>query len=104
MLVVANAYYNERTRPLVPVSKFFYCLRRTIKLLHRLSPLSPVFKTNMEVLKCAEAKVTRMYRDLNNGTSPQFVNSPTAGSAMTPGTPRYTEEPRSTATSFSAPM
>jgi hypothetical protein len=105
MLVVANAYMEERTRPLVPEREFFHHLQRTIKLLQSLAPVSPVFKTNMEVLRKAQAKVTKKYQELNTGLLPPFEHSPRPSNvAMTaPGTPQYYEAPLSATTSFSAP-
>jgi hypothetical protein len=104
MLVVANAYMINRTRPLVPERDFFHHLQRTIKLLHNLSPVSPVFKTNMEVLRKAQMRVNKKYYELN-GVFPEWENSPRPSNVpMTaPGTPQYYEAPVSATTSFSAP-
>ena len=55
MLVVSNAYLNPHIRPLIPEAEFIHSLERTILLLERLSPMSPVFRKNMEVLRHAQA-------------------------------------------------
>jgi hypothetical protein len=79
MLVVANAYLNECTRPLVPEERFLHHLTRTIQLLYLLSPLSPAFRINSKVLRIAQNKVVQRYHELHPTT--------------TPGTPQYYEAP-----------
>ena len=53
MLVVSNAFLNPHIRPLIPVGEFIQCLKRTTVLLELLSPMSPVFQKNMEILNHA---------------------------------------------------
>jgi hypothetical protein len=61
MLVVSNAYLNPHIRPLIPEREFIDGLNRTILLLERLSPMSPVFRKNMEVLCHAHQDVINVY-------------------------------------------
>jgi hypothetical protein len=104
MLVVSNAYLDPRTSLLVPPEEFFLAMRRTIDLLERLSPLSPVFKTNREVLLVARLEVqTEMMR--KNVPIHQFRDSPRvriADLSGGPGTPRFVPDTGSAASSFSA--
>ena len=104
MLVVANAYMMDHTRPLVPEQEFLHHIRRTIKLLSNLSPVSPVFKTNAEVLRRAHNKVLAKYRELHPSEPAQFDYSPgpTYVARTAPGTPQY-DHVTSAGTSFSAP-
>jgi hypothetical protein len=70
MLVVSNAYLNPHIRPLIPEGEFIHSLERTILLLERLSPMSPVFKKNMEVLRHAKRDVFEVYNKAHAGEPP----------------------------------
>jgi hypothetical protein len=70
MLVVSNAYLNPHIRPLIPEAEFIHSLERTILLLERLSPMSPVFRKNMEVLRHAQADVRDVYKRAHAGDPP----------------------------------
>jgi hypothetical protein len=105
MLVLTNAYLNERTRPLVPEERFFHAMKRTITLLNKLSPVSPVFMTNHRVLTMAKKRADKKYQQIH-GTSYEMVDQSPRPSNMpmtAPGTPQFYEIPGSAATSFSAP-
>jgi hypothetical protein len=67
MLVVSNAYLNPHIRPLIPEGEFIQCLNRTIELLERLSPMSPVFRKNLEVLCYACQVVADAYNEAHMG-------------------------------------
>jgi len=127
MLILSYCYLDSRLRPLVDPEKLITLLQRTIRLLHNLTPMSPVFKTNKTVLLQAyEAVATEMNRNgikrvelpiidqrnhtlLSNNnwpTPPGPYGSPGVQSAgrqsQGPGTPRD-HYVTSAATSFSAP-
>jgi len=57
ILVLAAAYKNPFLRQLVPEDKFWALMARTIALLSRLSPLSPVFGINQRVLETTRAEM-----------------------------------------------
>ena len=67
MLVMSNAYLNPHIRPLIPEREFIYSLNRTIHLLYKLSPMSPVFRKNRDVLKYAKADVMKVYNGVDPG-------------------------------------
>jgi hypothetical protein len=77
-------------------------MQRTIHLLEKLSPLSPVFRANREVLLHAQREV-KAEMDRGN-VHHQWRNSPRThgGDLSAAGTPRYLPDTGSTASSFSA--
>lgn len=64
MLVVTNAYVNQRTRHLVPEERFLYCLTRTIRLFHHLSRTSPVFEKHRKILEQARNAASKIFHSL----------------------------------------
>jgi hypothetical protein len=103
MLVIADVYLDQRLHRLVPAQQFAQALQRTIDLLRRISPLSPVFRMNHDVLLVAQYEVNEEMkrRDVHvqwRGSPRMRVGSVSAG----PGTPRYLPDTGSGASSFSA--
>jgi hypothetical protein len=105
MLVIAAVYLDPKLRPLVPIDDFLLAMHRTLTLLSRLAPLSPIYRINYTVLQCAASEVVEqrgksgypVHLDLL-GRSPITLGGASDGH----GTPQhYQVAPASATSSFS---
>jgi hypothetical protein len=72
MLVLA-ATYKSWLYQLVPEEEFFRLMDRTIEFLRRLTPLSPVFATNMRVLQSASNECKQIRQERRVQATPRGV-------------------------------